>query len=101
MKPIRINKYLAESGIASRRKSEEYILQGRVTVNGKRVEISIKYFVIPEKWNSEAGQVKGTKPEIKALNRFLLDQKSKAYSIYEKIVERSLYGNINASRNSA
>jgi len=38
MKPIRINKFLAESGIASRRKSEEYILQGRVTVNGKVVK---------------------------------------------------------------
>ena len=37
MKTVRINKYLAESGIASRRKSEEFILQGRVTVNGKVV----------------------------------------------------------------
>jgi len=62
----------------------------RVTVNGKRAEISTKYFVVPEKWNSEAGQVKGTKPEIKALNRFLLDQKSKAYSIYEKMVEENV-----------
>jgi len=32
---IRINKFLAESGIASRRKSEEFILQGRVAVNHK------------------------------------------------------------------
>ncbi|MEN8191809.1 MAG: pseudouridine synthase [Bacteroidota bacterium] len=38
MKLTRINKYLAESGIASRRKSEEYILQGRVTVNGKVIK---------------------------------------------------------------
>jgi 23S rRNA pseudouridine2605 synthase len=35
---IRLNKYLSECGIASRRKSEEYILQGRVTVNKKIVE---------------------------------------------------------------
>ena len=34
---VRLQKYLAESGIASRRKCEEYILQGRVTVNGKIV----------------------------------------------------------------
>ena len=34
---IRINKYIAESGISSRRKAEEYILQGRVIVNGKVV----------------------------------------------------------------
>ena len=32
---VRINKYLSECGVASRRKSEELILQGRVAVNGK------------------------------------------------------------------
>ena len=31
----RLNKYIAESGITSRRKSDELILQGRVTVNNK------------------------------------------------------------------
>ena len=30
---IRLNRFIAESGIASRRKAEEYILQGRVSVN--------------------------------------------------------------------
>lgn len=34
---MRLNKFISESGIASRRKSEEYILQGRVTVNDKTV----------------------------------------------------------------
>jgi len=35
---IRLQKYLAEAGIASRRKAEEYILSGRVKVNNKTVE---------------------------------------------------------------
>ncbi len=35
---IRLNKFLAECGVASRRKSDEFILQGRVTVNGKTVK---------------------------------------------------------------
>ena len=35
---MRINKYLAHAGIASRRKSEELIKQGLVTVNGKVVK---------------------------------------------------------------
>jgi 23S rRNA pseudouridine2605 synthase len=35
---VRINKYLADCGIASRRKSEELIIQGRVAVNGKIVK---------------------------------------------------------------
>jgi len=33
----RINKYISDSGVSSRRKAEEYILQGRVTVNNKTV----------------------------------------------------------------
>lgn len=37
MEEIRLQKYLAECGIASRRKSEEYILQGKVKVNGKTI----------------------------------------------------------------
>ena len=35
---IRINKFIAESGFTSRRKAEEYIEQGRVTINGKVVK---------------------------------------------------------------
>ncbi|MCU0406082.1 MAG: rRNA pseudouridine synthase [Ignavibacteriaceae bacterium] len=37
MTVVRINKFLADSGISSRRKSEEYISQGRVAVNDKIV----------------------------------------------------------------
>lgn len=38
MKLIRLNKYIAESGFSSRRKAEEYIEQGRVTINGKVIK---------------------------------------------------------------
>ena len=34
-KKVRLQKYLAEAGIASRRKAEELILQRKVSVNGK------------------------------------------------------------------
>lgn len=44
----RLQKYLAECGIASRRKCEEYILQGKIQVNGKTItELGVK--VNPEK----------------------------------------------------
>jgi len=36
-KPIRLQKYMADCGVASRRKSEEFIRDGRVQVNGKIV----------------------------------------------------------------
>lgn len=35
---IRVQKYLADCGIGSRRKCEEFILQGRVIVNGKQIK---------------------------------------------------------------
>lgn len=38
MEEVRLQKYMADCGIASRRKCEEYILQGSVTVNGRVVE---------------------------------------------------------------
>lgn len=44
MEEIRINKYIANSGVCSRRKAEEYILEGKVIVNGK-VNIELGYKV--------------------------------------------------------
>ena len=43
MEEIRLQKYLASCGIASRRKSEEMILQGKISVNGNKItELGIK-----------------------------------------------------------
>lgn len=42
MNDIRLQKYLAECGVASRRKCEEFIEEGRVKVNGKTVELGHK-----------------------------------------------------------
>ena len=48
MEPIRLQKFIANSGVASRRKAEELILQGKITVNGVVVtELGTK--VIPGK----------------------------------------------------
>ena len=48
MTTVRINKFLADCGISSRRKSEEYILEGRVAVNDNIV-IDFSYKVDVEK----------------------------------------------------
>ncbi len=37
--PIRINKYLADKKIASRREADELIKQGKVKINGKKAEL--------------------------------------------------------------
>lgn len=44
----RLQKYLADSGIASRRKSEEFILAGKVKVNGEIIK-ELGFKVDPEK----------------------------------------------------
>lgn len=45
---MRLQKYLADCGISSRRKAEEYILQGLVQVNGKVID-ELGYKIDPEK----------------------------------------------------
>jgi Arm domain-containing DNA-binding protein len=59
----------------------------RVTVNGKRAEISTKQFVLPEKWNNQASQIKGTKEEVRVLNQFLHTLRNKANRIYQKLID--------------
>ena len=55
----------------------------RITVDGKRAEVSIKRYVDPDKWNSSAGKVKGTKDEVKDLNQYFDLIRGKIYR-YEK-----------------
>lgn len=40
--PIRLQKLMAQCGIASRRKAEEMIVQGKVKINGRRAELGDK-----------------------------------------------------------
>ena len=59
MEEIRLQKYLAECGIASRRKSEEYILQGKVKVNGKIItELGTKINPVKDKIEFEDKEIK-------------------------------------------
>jgi 23S rRNA pseudouridine2605 synthase len=48
MSPVRLNKYLALCGISSRRKAEDYILQGRILVNEKLIT-DLAFKVDPQK----------------------------------------------------
>lgn len=48
MEKVRLQKFIAEAGIASRRKAEDLIKQGKIKVNGK-VIIELGTKVNPEK----------------------------------------------------
>src|SRR5690606_23398620 len=39
LRPVRLNKYISESGLCSRREADAWIAAGRVTVNGARGEL--------------------------------------------------------------
>lgn len=59
--PVRINKYLADCGVASRRGAEELISEGKVKINGRNAELGDK--VIPRKSKVE---VSGRRVSFKA-----------------------------------
>lgn len=58
----------------------------RVTVNGKRTEISVKRSVNANEWHERKGMVKGSRKEIIALNMFLSQFKAKIINTYQQMV---------------
>lgn len=75
MEQIRLQKYLADAGIASRRKAEELIKQGKVYVNGKIVnELGTK--VTP---NVDEVRYEGKKVEIEEKYIYILLNKPIGY----------------------
>ena len=63
MEEIRVQKFLAECGIASRRKCEEFITEGRVKVNGVTVELGTKVNPEKDKVEFDDKEVRATKKE--------------------------------------
>lgn len=58
----------------------------RITVNGKRSELSIKRKINPNKWNSIAGRMDGNNEEAYAINRYINAISAKIYKIQEKFL---------------
>jgi integrase/recombinase XerD len=54
-----------------RTKNDQTPISARITIDGKRVEISLQRSVNPQKWNPDTGQAKGNSEEAKTLNSFL------------------------------
>jgi len=62
---VRLQKYLADCGIASRRKAEELILQGKVKVNGKVIsELGVKVNTDRDKVEFNGELVKSIKKKV-------------------------------------
>ena len=63
MEEIRLQKFLADNGIASRRKCEELIMQGKVKVNGKVAELGMKVKPDGDKIEYNGKEIKSEKKE--------------------------------------
>jgi site-specific recombinase XerD len=57
-------------------------LYARVTVEGRRAEISLKKKVNPAKWDAQAGVMKGASEESRLVNNHLTDVRNELWNIY-------------------
>ncbi len=61
-------------------------IYARVTVNGRRTEISVKRSIVVSAWDTKKGLAKGSREETAELNRFLTRFKAKIIDAYQKLV---------------
>lgn len=60
----------------------------RITVDGKRAELSIQRKVLIEKWNVGTGLIKGYTAEAQEINRYISSIKNRILKIHQKLVEK-------------
>lgn len=89
--------YPKQSDIDKQGKSPIYM---RITVNGKRSELSIQRKIEFSNWNSEAGKVRGTKIEVRNLNRLMDSIKSKIYAHHRELIENNRLVTAKALKNA-
>jgi len=65
-------------------------IYARITVNGKRSEFSIKRKVLLEKWNSDAGKVKGKTADVFELNKYMVSIQNKINKIQAQLSENEM-----------
>ncbi len=70
---------------STRIKNGQVSVYARITVNGKRINISLKRKVALSEWNSSKGRARGTKQESRLLNRYLDQVQSRIYESYEQL----------------
>ncbi|WP_019037771.1 site-specific integrase [Psychroflexus tropicus] len=67
---------------------EELSIYARITVNGKRAEMSLKRKTSVNEWDSSKGRLRGNTPRIKTLNSYLDQVYSKLLDTQKKILDK-------------
>ena len=60
----------------------------RITINGKRIELSTNRFVEVSKWSTEAGKMKGTSEEARSINNHLDILKSQIRDVEMELIHK-------------
>jgi len=61
----------------------------RVTVNGKRSELSIKRSIEASKWSSKKGYVRGTTEEVRSMNVYIDTVRNKLYEYQREVIDKN------------
>ncbi len=61
----------------------------RITIDGRRVDLSTQKDCEPNRWNARAGQATGTKEEIKILNSYLNSLQTRIYEVHRTLIDKN------------
>ncbi len=67
------------------KKTDNALIFVRITVNGKRSEISLKRNVSQKLWDKNKSKVKGNTQEARALNNYIQQVRNKLYDSYSEL----------------
>lgn len=76
---------------ASRKINNEVSVYARITVNGKRANISLQRKVVVSEWDSNKGRARGSKQESRLLNRYLDQVKNRIYEAHDELVKEKAF----------
>jgi len=77
----------------------EVPIYARISVDSKRIEISLKYWINPDNWNQEKGLARGKNEEIRALNTFLEQARSRLTECYQELLLKKKHITAEAVKN--
>ena len=79
--------------------SKEVPIYLRITVNGRRSEMSVQRVIDPAKWNKEGGFARGSRSEVKLLNEYLDALRQKVYEAQKELMDENSPVTATALRN--
>ncbi|WP_160070387.1 site-specific integrase [Sphingobacterium bovisgrunnientis] len=78
------------------KKDEMAVVYARITVNGRRAEISLKSKVSINNWDEAKGRAKGKREEIVKLNSHMEQVRSLIFDCYQELIQQNKPVSVNA-----